>query len=146
MPVAVGITYSLGRVTQRWLKDGMPTDMAPYADMMSEWKDKAREQVDRLRANPLKNIPLGDETVDYMKKWGNAAKDVVMEVKEKGQEAIQHVRHRDTLVEDVAAEKEQAAAATAEKEEAEKAVAAEEKSVEEQVRAAVEDAKIPLDE
>lgn len=36
VPVAVGITYSLGRVTQRWLKDGMPTDMAPYADMMSE--------------------------------------------------------------------------------------------------------------
>ena len=32
VPVAVGITYSLGRVTQRWMKDGMPTDMGPYIE------------------------------------------------------------------------------------------------------------------
>ena len=70
VPVAVGITYSLGRVTQRWMKDGMPSDMTPYVEMMGEWKDKAREQVDRLRENPLKSVPLGDETVDFIKRWG----------------------------------------------------------------------------
>ena len=46
VPGAVGITYSLGRVTQRWMNDGMPTDMGPYIEMMAQWKDKAREQVD----------------------------------------------------------------------------------------------------
>jgi len=84
VPVAVGITYSLGRVTQRWMKDGMPTDMGPYIEMMAQWKDKAREQVDRLRDNPLKNVPLGDETVDFMKRWGSAAKMPLTTSRKKG--------------------------------------------------------------
>ncbi|MCI1750101.1 MAG: hypothetical protein LKI17_01905 [Megasphaera cerevisiae] len=105
VPVAVGITYSLGRVTQRWMKDGMPTDMGPYVDMMSEWKDKAREQVDKLRDNPLKNVPLGDETIDFMKKWRSVAVDKLQDVKEKGQELYHNVRHHNDLVEEIAEEK-----------------------------------------
>lgn len=165
VPVAVGITYSLGRVTQRWMKDGMPTDMGPYIDMMSEWKDKAREQVDRLRESPLKNIPLGDETIDFMKKWSGAAKDKLQDVKEKGQELHHTVRHPNDLVEEILDEKEKTEAAetpadTAEDktEEKEAAVPAAEaptqepaaadaaaSDLEEQVKAAVEDAKKPLE-
>lgn len=165
VPVAVGITYSLGRVTQRWMKDGMPTDMGPYIDMMSEWKDKAREQVDRLRESPLKNIPLGDETIDFMKKWSGAAKDKLQDVKEKGQELYHTVRHPNDLVEEILDEKEKTEAAetpadTAEDktEEKEAAVPAAEaptqepaaadaaaSDLEEQVKAAVEDAKKPLE-
>lgn len=164
VPVAVGITYSLGRVTQRWMKDGMPTDMGPYIDMMSEWKDKAREQVDRLRESPLKNIPLGDETIDFMKKWSGAAKDKLQDVKEKGQELYHTVRHPNDLVEEILDEKEKTEAAetpadtaeakTDEKEAAapaaeaptqEPAADAATSDLEEQVKAAVEDAKKPLE-
>lgn len=164
VPVAVGITYSLGRVTQRWMKDGMPTDMGPYIDMMSEWKDKAREQVDRLRESPLKNIPLGDETIDFMKKWSGAAKDKLQDVKEKGQELYHTVRHPNDLVEEILDEKEKTEAAetpadtaeakTEEKEAAapaaeaptqEPAADAAAADLEEQVKAAVEDAKKPLE-
>ncbi len=161
VPVAVGITYSLGRVTQRWMKDGMPTDMGPYIDMMAEWKDKAREQVDRLRESPLKNIPLGDETIDFMKKWSGAAKDKLQDVKEKGQELYHTVRHPNDLVEEIVDEKENAAKtpedtaepaekaaaepsaeAPAQKPAADDAAAA---ALEEQVKAAVEDAKKTLE-
>lgn len=165
VPVAVGITYSLGRVTQRWMKDGMPTDMGPYIDMMSEWKDKAREQVDRLRESPLKNIPLGDETIDFMKKWSGAAKDKLQDVKEKGQELYHTVRHPNDLVEEILDEKEKTEAAEtpadtaeAKTEEKEAAAPAAEAPIqepaaadaaasdlEEQVKAAVEDAKKPLE-
>ncbi len=165
VPVAVGITYSLGRVTQRWMKDGMPTDMGPYIDMMSEWKDKAREQVDRLRESPLKNIPLGDETIDFMKKWSGAAKDKLQDVKEKGQELYHTVRHPNDLVEEILDEKEktetaetpadtveakteekEAAAPAAEAPAQEPAAAdAAASDLEEQVKAAVEDAKKPLE-
>ena len=155
VPVAVGITYSLGRVTQRWMKDGMPTDMGPYIEMMAQWKDKAREQVDKLRDNPLKNVPLGDETVDFMKRWGSVAKDAAIDafddVKEKGQVVIDSVRRRSVL-DDV----EEASEDSADVKEStqEEAAPAEEKpaadtaepSVDEKVQAAVEDAKIPLDE
>lgn len=105
VPVAVGITYSLGRVTQRWLKDGMPTDMGPYVEMMGEWKNKAREQVDKLKENPLKNVPLGDETIDFMKKWGGVAKERIQDFKEKGEEIYQSVRHHDDLVDEIVDEK-----------------------------------------
>lgn len=164
VPVAVGITYSLGRVTQRWMKDGMPTDMGPYIDMMAEWKDKAREQVDRLRESPLKNIPLGDETIDFMKKWSGAAKDKLQDVKEKGQELYHTVRHPNDLVDEMIDEKDAAQAADVSESEknteepkepkeepktdtvaAEPAADTVSSTLDEQVKAAVEDAKKSLE-
>ena len=163
VPVAVGITYSLGRVTQRWLRDGMPSDMTPYIEMFGEWKEKAKEQVEKLKDNPLKNVPLGDETKDFFAKWGNAAKDAVMDAKDKGQELYHNVRSRnlaDEVAEDAAVQQavdavneaeynnvhEEAAKAREEKlEDAVDTFDEAEDEVENKVRAAVEEAKKPLE-
>ena len=163
VPVAVGITYSLGRVTQRWLRDGMPSDMTPYIEMFVEWKEKAKEQVEKLKDNPLKNVPLGDETKDFFAKWGNAAKDAVMDAKDKGQELYHNVRSRnlaDEVAEDAAVQQAVDAVNEAEynnvHEEAAKAREGNledavdtfdeaEDEVEDKVRAAVEEAKKPLE-
>ncbi len=163
VPVAVGITYSLGRVTQRWLRDGMPSDMTPYIEMFGEWKEKAKEQVEKLKDNPLKNVPLGDETKDFFAKWGNAAKDAVMDAKDKGQELYHNVRSRnlaDEVAEDASVQQavdavneaeynnvhEEAAKAREEKlEEAVDTFDEAEDEVEDKVRAAVEEAKKPLE-
>lgn len=163
VPVAVGITYSLGRVTQRWLRDGMPSDMTPYIEMFGEWKERAKEQVEKLKDNPLKNVPLGDETKDFFAKWGNAAKDAVIDAKDKGQELYHNVRSRnlaDEVAEDAAVQQAVDAVNEAEynnvHEEAVKAregnledavdtFAEAEDEVEDKVRAAVEEAKKPLE-
>ena len=163
VPVAVGITYSLGRVTQRWLRDGMPSDMTPYIEMFGEWKERAKEQVEKLKDNPLKNVPLGDETKDFFAKWGNAAKDAVMDAKDKGQELYHNVRSRnlaDEVAEDAAVQQAVDAVNEAEynnvHEEAAKAREGNledavdtfdeaEDEVEDKVRAAVEEAKKPLE-
>ena len=163
VPVAVGITYSLGGVTQRWLRDGMPSDMTPYIEMFGEWKEKAKEQVEKLKDNPLKNVPLGDETKDFFAKWGNAAKDAVMDAKDKGQELYHNVRSRnlaDEVAEDAAVQQAVDAVNEAEynnvHEEAAKAREGNledavdtfdeaEDEVEDKVRAAVEEAKKPLE-
>ena len=163
VPVAVGLTYSLGRVTQRWLRDGMPSDMTPYIEMFGEWKEKAKEQVEKLKDNPLKNVPLGDETKDFFAKWGNAAKDAVMDAKDKGQELYHNVRSRnlaDEVAEDAAVKQavdavneaeynnvhEEAAKAREEKlEDAVDTFDEAEDEVEDKVRAAVEEAKKPLE-
>ena len=163
VPVAVGITYSLGRVTQRWLRDGMPSDMTPYIEMFGEWKEKAKEQVEKLKDNPLKNVPLGDETKDFFAKWGNAAKDAVMDAKDKGQDLYHNVRCRnlaDEVAEDAAVKQavdavneaeynnvhEEAAKAREEKlEDAVDTFEEAEDEVEDKVRAAVEEAKKPLE-
>ena len=163
VPVAVGITYSLGRVTQRWLRDGMPSDMTPYIEMFGEWKEKAKEQVEKLKDNPLKNVPLGDETKDFFAKWGSAAKDAVMDAKDKGQELYHNVRSRnlaDEVAEDAAVQQavdavneaeynnvhEEAAKDREEKlEDAVDTFDEAEDEVENKVRAAVEEAKKPLE-
>ena len=163
VPVAVGITYSLGRVTQRWLRDGMPSDMTPYIEMFGEWKERAKEQVEKLKDNPLKNVPLGAETKDFFAKWGNAAKDAVMDAKDKGQELYHNVRSRnlaDEVAEDAAVQQAVDAVNEAEynnvHEEAAKAREGNledavdtfdeaEDEVEDKVRAAVEEAKKPLE-
>ena len=163
VPVAVGITYSLGRVTQRWLRDGMPSDMTPYIEMFGEWKERAKEQVEKLKDKPLKNVPLGDETKDFFAKWGNAAKDAVMDAKDKGQELYHNVRSRnlaDEVAEDAAVQQAVDAVNEAEynnvHEEAAKAREGNledavdtfdeaEDEVEDKVRAAVEEAKKPLE-
>ena len=143
VPVAVGITYSLGRVTQRWLRDGMPSDMTPYIEMFGEWKEKAKEQVEKLKDNPLKNA--------------------VMDAKDKGQELYHNVRSRnlaDEVAEDAAVQQAVDAVNEAEynnvHEEAAKAREGNledavdtfdeaEDEVEDKVRAAVEEAKKPLE-
>ena len=122
--------------------------------MMGEWKDKAREQVDKLKENPLKNVPLGDETIDFMKKWGGVAKDRFQDVKEKGEELYHTVRHHDDLVDEIVEEKAEtvetaeATAETTAAAEPETAAAADgdTASVKDKVKAAVEDAKIPLED
>ena len=162
VPVAVGITYSLGRVTQRWLRDGMPSDMTPYIEMFGEWKERAKEQVEKLKDNPLKNVPLGDETKDFFAKWGNAAKDAVMDAKDKGQELYHNVRSRnlaDEVAEDAAVQQAVDAVNEAEYNNVHEAAKAREGNledavdtfdeaedeVEDKVRAAVEEAKKPLE-
>jgi uncharacterized protein (DUF697 family) len=103
IPIAVGITYSVGKVTQKWLKDGMPDEMQPYVDMMVEWKERAKDQVDKLKDNPLKDTPLGDETKDFVKNFGVKVKDAMVEVKEQSQKVVDTIKnHRqNTLVNEV---------------------------------------------
>lgn len=103
IPIAVGITYSVGKVTQKWLKDGMPNEMQPYVDMMVEWKERAKDQVDKLKDNPLKDTPLGDETKDFVKNFGDKMKDVIVDVKEQGQKVVDNIKnHRqNSLVDEI---------------------------------------------
>ena len=78
VPVAVGITYSLGRVTQRWLRDGMPSDMTPYIEMFGEWKEKAKVtimsclwQMAIWTASGRLIYPMTPQTVFTLKRWPN---------------------------------------------------------------------------
>ena len=90
-----------------------------------------------------------------MKRWGSAAKEAAIDafddVKEKGQVVVDSVRRR-SVVDDVEEAKENSAGAKEPVQEdappeGETAAAdTAEQSVDEKVQAAVEDAKIPLDE
>lgn len=83
VPIAVGVTYAVGKVAQAWIRDGMPKNMAPYLELYKEWSEKAKSEVKILAEDPLKNIPLGDETKDYILDSGARLKDAIGEMKDK---------------------------------------------------------------
>lgn len=154
IPIAVGLTYAVGKAAQAWIKDDMPKDMAPYVEILKEWKEKATKEAKVFAEDPLKNIPLGDESKKELKNTGEKVKNLVDDLKGKAEEALVtgkdkvqetaqaiKTKTQETVV-DVASKIEDAAGATKEKinekiEKVEEAV----EEVEEKVEKAVDDAK-----
>lgn len=89
VPIAVGITYAIGKVAQAWIKDGMPKDMSPYVALLQEWREKATSEAKVMAENPLKNIPLGDESKEQIKSTGEKLKVLMADMKEKVGEALE---------------------------------------------------------
>ena len=91
LPVAISITYGIGRVTMEWLKAGQPEDFSAFKTVFEDASKEAIEQIKKFKDNPEKDTPLGDEskrfdtdsvedTFDSIKK---KAADVGNDIKEK---------------------------------------------------------------
>jgi len=65
IPIAVSVTYAIGKVGAMWIKDGMPQDMQRYIQSFEEIKKSAKGRVGEFLDNPLKNTPLGDESKKF---------------------------------------------------------------------------------
>jgi len=65
IPIAVSVTYAIGKVGAMWIKDGMPQDMQRYIQSFEEIKKSAKGRVVEFLDNPLKNTPLGDESKKF---------------------------------------------------------------------------------
>lgn len=65
LPVAVSVTYGIGKVAQSWIKDGLPLDVKPYVEKFSDLKEQGEEKVEELMEHEQKNEPLGDETYAF---------------------------------------------------------------------------------
>jgi len=69
IPIAVSVTYAIGKVGAMWIKDGMPQDISHYIESFEEVKKLAKSRVGEFLDNPLKNTPLGDESKKF--EWRN---------------------------------------------------------------------------
>lgn len=74
LPVAVSVTYGVGRVAQSWIKDGLPLDIKPYVEKFEDLKQEGREKVEEIANDAKKDVPLGDETQDFMEDYAGQAK------------------------------------------------------------------------
>ena len=74
LPVAVSVTYGVGRVAQSWIKDGLPLDVKPYVEKFEDLKQEGQEKVEEIANNVKKDEPLGDETQDFMEDYAGQAK------------------------------------------------------------------------
>ena len=61
IPLAVGMTYGLGRVVMEWLKAGKPKDLSPFKKVYEDGVKYARDNIGLFKNDPKKDEPLGDE-------------------------------------------------------------------------------------
>ena len=61
IPLAVGMTYGLGRVVMEWLKAGKPSDMSAFKKVYDDAVKYAKDNIDIFENDPDKEKPLGDE-------------------------------------------------------------------------------------
>lgn len=64
-PIAISVTYGIGRAAQKWIKDGMPDDTKPYREIFETEKVQGDEKMEELKNNESKNQPLGNEKEDF---------------------------------------------------------------------------------
>ncbi len=65
LPIAVGVTYGVGKAAKQWIKDGMPDDMRPYREVFETAKKEGEAQAAEIETDPKKDTPLGDENADF---------------------------------------------------------------------------------
>ena len=65
IPLAIGMTYGLGRVVMEWIKAGKPKDMSAFKKVYDDAVKYAKDNIDLFKNDPDKEKPLGDETKKF---------------------------------------------------------------------------------
>ena len=100
MPIAISVTYGVGKAAQRWIKDGQPDNLKPYIAVFEVQKEEGQEVINEIQDNPNKDIPLGDEKKDFIEEFKQSiesfypvkAHQLFNEFTENLVQAITHVR------------------------------------------------------
>jgi len=65
IPIAVSVTYGVGKAAQAWIKDGMPADTSKYKEEAKRAQKYAKEHVDEIKNDQRKDTPLGEESKEF---------------------------------------------------------------------------------
>ena len=68
VPVAADSTYGVGKMAAKWIEDGMPTcpNFEAYRQRLVDIYEYNKETVITLANTPLRDKPLGNESVDFL--------------------------------------------------------------------------------
>ena len=68
VPVAAAITYGVGKMAAQWIEEGMPAcpNFESYRQRLVEIYEHNKETVVTLAHTPLRDKPLGNESVDFL--------------------------------------------------------------------------------
>lgn len=65
IPLAVSITYGVGKAANAWLKAGRPEDIASFREVYEKARKEGAENADTFRNMDCKDQPLGDESKKF---------------------------------------------------------------------------------
>lgn len=83
VPMAVGITYAVGKAANAWLDAGRPDDLSQFKEMYEQARKEGMERFRDFTKDKNKNLPLGDER----KKVAEKARPLFDKLKGKADEA-----------------------------------------------------------
>lgn len=83
VPMAVGITYAVGKAANAWLEAGRPDDLSQFKEMYEQARKEGVERFREFTKDKNKNLPLGDER----KKVAEKARPLFDKLKGKADEA-----------------------------------------------------------
>lgn len=58
VPVAVGLTYAIGKVAHIWIEDGMPSDIERYKPMIAEFYENGKAIASEIARDAAASIPF----------------------------------------------------------------------------------------
>ncbi|SUP43006.1 YtxH domain-containing protein [Veillonella criceti] len=72
IPLAVCLTYAVGKCAKTWVEGGMPMpgDFSEYRERLVEIIDYNKTTIKALMDSPMKSQPLGDEGKDFLAEAG----------------------------------------------------------------------------
>ena len=77
VPLAVSITYGVGKAATAWLKAGHPENVAAFREIFEKARKEGMSKIDELKNNPDKDKPLGDESKKFnLKDMKDSLKDL----------------------------------------------------------------------
>ena len=65
IPLAVSITYGVGKAANAWLKAGRPEDVASFREVFEKARKEGAENADTFSNMDCKDEPLGDESKKF---------------------------------------------------------------------------------
>lgn len=68
VPMAVGITYAVGKAANAWLDAGRPDDLSQFKEMYEQARKEGMERFREFTKDKNKNLPLGDERKKVVEK------------------------------------------------------------------------------
>lgn len=83
VPMAVGITYAVGKAANAWLDAGRPDDLSQFKDFYEQARKEGMEKFREFTKDKNRNIPLGDER----RKVAEKAKPLFDKLKNRADEA-----------------------------------------------------------
>ncbi len=72
IPLAVCLTYAVGKCAKTWVEGGMPMpgDFSEYRERLADIIDHNKTTIKALMDSPMRNKPLGDEGKDFLAEAG----------------------------------------------------------------------------
>ena len=79
VPVAVGLTYAIGKIAHIWIQDGMPSDIERYKPMVAEFLESGKAIAGDIIRDASASIPFTQGQRDV---WAGIAKETLKQVYE----------------------------------------------------------------